>query len=89
MMSSCCQARRNCRASQNVQVSALVETSRARVRQRLEREGWFLARRGRAHDIYRHAEVEGILTLPRHRQLTPVVARSIAKKAGWSEEERR
>lgn len=66
-----------------------VETSRARVRQRLEREGWFLARRGRAHDIYRHAEVEGILTLPRHRQLTPAVARSIAKQAGWSEEERR
>ena len=68
----------------DVQVSALVETNTARVKQQLEREGWFLARHGSAHDIYRHAEIEGILTLPRHRRLTPAVARSIAKKAGWA-----
>ena len=72
-----------CAARSNVQAFAPVETSRARIKQRLEREGWFLARHGSAHDIYRHADVEGILTLPRHRRLTPAVARSIAKKAGW------
>ena len=27
--------------------------------------------------------IEGIVTLPRHRQVTPAVARSIARKAGW------
>ena len=71
----------------NVQVSAPVETSRARIKQRLEHEGWFLARHGSAHDIYRHAAIAGILTLPRHRRLSPAVARSVAKKAGWSDEQ--
>ncbi len=42
-----------------------------------------MARHGGAHDIYRHPEIDGILTLPRHRRVTPVVAMSIAKKAGW------
>ena len=49
------------------------------------RDGWFLARHGGAHDIYRHPEIEGIVTLPRHRQVTPAVARSIAKKASWAQ----
>ena len=66
-----------------VQISARMDTTTRRIRRRLEKDGWFLSRRGGAHDIYRHPEIEGIVTLPRHRQVTPAVARSIAKKAGW------
>ena len=66
-----------------VQISARMDTATRRIRRRLEKDGWFLSRRGGAHDIYRHPEIEGIVTLPRHRQVTPAVARSIARKAGW------
>lgn len=55
----------------------------SRIGRRLEKDGWFLSRRGGAHDIYRHPKIEGIVTLPRYRQVTPAVARSIARKAGW------
>jgi len=68
-----------------------METDRDKIRSRLERDGWELVRRGKAHDIYRHPGIEGIVTLPRHNRLTPGVARSIARKAGWngpSDEER-
>ena len=67
-----------------VQISARMDTATRRIRRRLEGDGWFLSRRGGAHDIYRHPEIEGIVTLPRHRQVTSAVARSIAKKAGWT-----
>jgi len=60
-------------------------TSSRRIRQRLEREGWYLARHGSGHDIYRHPEIGGIITVPRHRNLSPGVVRSIGKKAGWPE----
>ena len=59
------------------------ETSRARVVSRLVAEGWELARHGGAHDIYRHPR-KGVVAVPRHRELSPGVARSIAKAAGWS-----
>ena len=62
-----------------------METNRAQIKRWLESDGWFLARHGSAHDIYRHPEVEGILTLPRHRRVTAGVARSVARKAGWLE----
>ncbi|HWG06206.1 MAG TPA: type II toxin-antitoxin system HicA family toxin [Beijerinckiaceae bacterium] len=61
---------------------AKVETSRSKIVSRLEGEGWRFERHGADHDIYRHSE-RGFLSLPRHRTLTPGVARSIAKKAGW------
>jgi len=60
-----------------------METKTTKIRKRLEKEGWFLARHGGGHDIYRHGEIDGIITLPRHREVSPGVARSIAKKAGW------
>ncbi|MYE53747.1 MAG: type II toxin-antitoxin system HicA family toxin [Chloroflexi bacterium] len=62
-----------------------METNRRRVRRRLEQDGWYLHRRGSGHDIYRHPSVRGIVTLPRHRTLSPGVARTIANKAGWKE----
>jgi predicted RNA binding protein YcfA (HicA-like mRNA interferase family) len=58
------------------------ETSRSKVGSRLLRDGWELARHGGGHDVYRHS-VKGVVIVPRHRKLSPGVARSIAKTAGW------
>lgn len=59
------------------------ETRRAKIVQRLEQEGWRLARAGKEHDIYLNASRKGVISLPRHRTLSPGVARSIARIAGW------
>ena len=62
-----------------------METNTAKIRRRLEKDGWYLDRHGAGHDIYRHPKIEGIVTLPRHTQVSPLVARSIARKAGWTD----
>jgi mRNA interferase HicA len=59
-----------------------LETNRNRIVSRLLREGWELARHGGGHDIYRH-RLKGVIAVPRHRTVSPGVARSIAKAAGW------
>jgi mRNA interferase HicA len=46
-------------------------------------EGWQLLRNGSEHDVYDHASKPGVVTVPRHRTLSPGVARQIAKVAGW------
>lgn len=61
---------------------ALPETDRAKVAARLVREGWVI-RHGSDHDVYKHPERPGRIVLPRHRTLSPGVARSVAKAAGW------
>ncbi|MBV8565706.1 MAG: type II toxin-antitoxin system HicA family toxin [Methylobacteriaceae bacterium] len=61
---------------------ARIETNRAEVIRRLERDGWSLQRHGSDHDGYSHP-VLGKLWVPRHRRLSPGVARDIAKKAQW------
>ena len=66
-----------------------MDTSTNRIKRRLEREGWYLVRHGGGHDIYRHPHIDGIITLPRHRKLSPGVVRSIAKKVGWPGDETR
>ena len=58
------------------------ETNRSKIVSRLQREGWELARHGGAHDVFRHA-TKGVIAVPRHRVLSPGVARSVAKVAGW------
>jgi predicted RNA binding protein YcfA (HicA-like mRNA interferase family) len=35
------------------------------------------------HDVYKHPARPGRIILPRHRMLSPGVARVIAKQAGW------
>ena len=62
-----------------------MERNTNRIRRRLVREGWYLARHGRNHDIYHHPEIIEPIQLPRHREVTDYVARSIAKAAGWEE----
>ena len=60
-----------------------IETNRRKVVARLEREGWS-ERYGGEHDITTHAARPGrIISVPRHRTLSPGVARQIAREAGW------
>jgi len=59
-----------------------LETNRNKIVSRLLRESWELTRHGGGHDVFRHAK-KGVVIVPRHRVLSPGVARSIARAAGW------
>ncbi|KKB12033.1 hypothetical protein VE25_09655 [Devosia geojensis] len=58
------------------------ETNTSKIKARLEREGWELVD-GTKHDKYRKPGFKPIM-VPRHRTVTPGVAQSIAKAAGWT-----
>jgi mRNA interferase HicA len=58
------------------------ETNRQKVIARLVREGW-VERHGGEHDVFKHPARPGRIVVPRHRTLSPGVARVIAKQAGW------
>jgi predicted RNA binding protein YcfA (HicA-like mRNA interferase family) len=59
------------------------ETNTRKIIARLEREGWIISHGGR-HDKFDHPAYPNVtLILPRHREVSPGVARDIAKKAGW------
>lgn len=60
-----------------------METNTAKIIKRLKRDGWYFERAGGKHDIYRHPTL-GEVQVPRHRTLSPGVAQSIARKAGWA-----
>lgn len=60
-----------------------LETKTRKILQRLEEDGWIFVRHGAEHDVYRHPAKNGTIALPRHRTLSPGVARQIAKIAGW------
>ena len=59
-----------------------METNRNKIVSRLLREGWELVRHGSGHDVYKHAQ-KGVVIVPRYRELSPGVTRSIARAAGW------
>jgi predicted RNA binding protein YcfA (HicA-like mRNA interferase family) len=62
---------------------AAIETNTRKVVRRLEREGWVNVGGGK-HDKFDHPANPGVtIMVPRHRELTPRVARSIANSAGW------
>ncbi|HEY8162068.1 MAG TPA: type II toxin-antitoxin system HicA family toxin [Methylocystis sp.] len=59
------------------------EVERAKIIARLEREGW-VSEGGAKHDKFAHPDKRGVkIMVPRHKTLTPGVARNIAKAAGW------
>ena len=59
------------------------ETNTRKIVAKLMAEGW-LDIGGGSHDRFIHDEKRGVMiTVPRHRELTPGTARSIAKAAGW------
>ena len=60
-----------------------LETNTRKIVRRLQREGWINIG-GRNHDNFEHPEKPGVLIqVPRHREVSIGVARSIAKTAGW------
>jgi predicted RNA binding protein YcfA (HicA-like mRNA interferase family) len=60
-----------------------VETNTRRIIDRLKKDGWTNVGGG-SHDRFVHeGRPETMITVPRHRELSPGVARSIAKAAGW------
>lgn len=60
-----------------------VETHTKTIIARLLREGWMNVG-GTKHDKFAHPDKPGIkIMVPRHRTLTPNVARNIASAAGW------
>ena len=59
------------------------ETKRRKIVSRFLGEGWS-AVHGGEHDKFTHPSRPGVLiVVPRHRELSNGVARSIAKQAGW------
>ena len=59
------------------------ETNQAKILKRLLADGFEFQRHGADHDLYRHPETKVVISLPRHRTVSPGVARQIAKAAGW------
>jgi predicted RNA binding protein YcfA (HicA-like mRNA interferase family) len=61
----------------------VMETNRQKIIARLERDGW-QNRGGRSHDVFTNPQRLGVaIVVPRHRELSPGVARQIARTAGW------
>ncbi len=58
------------------------ETNRGKVVARLAADGW--RNEGGDHDKFTKPGVPYPVLVPRHRTLSPGVARSIAKAAGWA-----
>ncbi|THD67635.1 type II toxin-antitoxin system HicA family toxin [Robertkochia marina] len=54
------------------------------IRRLLLKDGWYLHRHGGNHDMYRHKEKSGQITLPRHgsKELATGTMNSILKQAG-------
>ena len=60
-----------------------LETNTRKIVARLEREGWVKDTGGK-HDKFTHSAKPGVLiVVPRHKEQSSGVARSIAKSAGW------
>jgi predicted RNA binding protein YcfA (HicA-like mRNA interferase family) len=59
-----------------------VETNTRKILARLQQEGWRNVGGGK-HDRFEHPERPGMIIVPRHKEQSPGVARSIAKLAGW------
>jgi predicted RNA binding protein YcfA (HicA-like mRNA interferase family) len=61
----------------------LVETNTRKIIARLLQDGW-LSVGGTKHDKFEHPQRPDVMMIvPRHREQSPGVARSIARLAGW------
>lgn len=58
------------------------ETNRRNIVRRLEAEGWS-NEGGGEHDVFKHPTIKWPISVPRHRELSIGVSRSIGKAAGW------
>lgn len=63
------------------------EINRSRIVARLVEDGW-ISEGGAKHEKFAHADRPGVkIMVPRHKSLSPGVARNIAKAAGWRKKE--
>lgn len=62
---------------------AKVETNTRKIIARLEKDGWTNVGGGNHDRFVNKGRPEMMIPVPRHREVTPGVARSIAKAAGW------
>lgn len=60
----------------------MLETSTRKITDRLKEDGW-VNEGGGKHDKFEHPDRTDTIIVPRHREQSPGVARSIAKLAGW------
>ena len=61
----------------------IIETNARKIVRRLEAQGWRKVGGG-SHDRFVHDERPGeMIVVPRHREVSPGVGRSVAKAAGW------
>lgn len=60
----------------------MLEVNRAKIVRRLLKEGW-KNEGGTKHDAYTHPDFDFPVIVPRHKSLSPGVARTIARAAGW------
>jgi len=60
----------------------MLEVNRAKIVRRLSKEGW-TNEGGKKHDADSHPDFDFPVIVPRHKTLTPGVARDIARVAGW------
>lgn len=58
------------------------ETNTRKVIARLKREGWVDVGGGK-YDKFEHPDRPYAIIVPRHRELSPGVARNITRLAGW------
>ncbi len=59
------------------------ETNTRKIIARLKAEGW-MVRDGGKQSLFTHpAYPKTLIPVPRHKELTPMTVRSIAKAAGW------
>ncbi len=59
-----------------------IETNTRKIVARLQRDGWKNVGGGK-HDKFEHPDHDFAIIVPRHREQSPGVAKSIAKAAGW------
>jgi len=60
-----------------------LETNTRKIVARLQADGWINIGGG-SHDRFVNDKHHGVMiTVPRHKEVSPGVARSIAKAAGW------
>jgi predicted RNA binding protein YcfA (HicA-like mRNA interferase family) len=63
-----------------------LETNARKILRRLAADGW-KSKGGGEHDVFKHPSRPGRIQVPRHREVSIGVARSIAKVAGWLDED--
>lgn len=62
----------------------MIEVNTRKIVERLKADGWIDVG-GAKHDKFEHPDRPDLLiVVPRHKELSPGVARSIARLAGWA-----